>query len=159
MSMLVRADNLTDKHFKRRNIQRLHKALTNGIIAISVVTIFCIAEFCAICWLHVSRGGLDSTDVGWSLVIIFFQLLPYTSVCVYVLNECAVKAIVFLKLYTPLDSYCFSTKYLLIDPDGNPEMCKIGKYPALEGFYGYRLPNAGDLHKIAVYLDNRGLKQ
>jgi hypothetical protein len=40
---------------------------------------------------------------------------------------------------------------ILINPDGNPEMCKITKYPAID-FYGYRLPNAGDIEKIEKFM-------
>jgi len=41
---------------------------------------------------------------------------------------------------------------ILISPDGNPEMCKVFQYPAIQGLYGYRLPNAGDIEKIEKFM-------
>jgi hypothetical protein len=31
-------------------------------------------------------------------------------------------------------------------------MCKVYQYPAIQGLYGYRLPNAGDIEKIEKFM-------
>ena len=201
MSMLVRADNLTDKHFKSRHRQRIHRDI-KGFLDVDLFWLSAfVGSFCAAAlvqflsedylyaflfliaiplWLAVpaALGIVDNSKPGleeWgSLLILFFAS--------YVFGPFAVLFVVIFGIWLNAffgSLFYYPTYYLwsaiacilyspserqkeilLIDPDGNPEICNwLNEYPALEGFYGYRLPNADDLHKIAVYLDNRGLKQ
>jgi len=118
-----------------------------------------IFTFLTFVFFIVISTGLDRDDRWLLLPPVFCYIIvmnAFFGSLFYYLTYYLWSAIAYI-LYSPSEP---QKEILLIDPDGNPEICNwLNMYPALEGFYGYRLPNAGDLHKIAVYLDNRGLEQ
>jgi len=92
--------------------------------------------------------------IGWIYVVLFFGITGILNVLFgiffYNVIHYTLSTIGSI-LYSPPP---YEKERILIDPSGNPEMCFLREYPALEGFYGYRLPNVGDLSKIERYMNN-----
>ena len=153
-----RVKRLTEKHFKSRDLQRVHR------------------------YIHTLDGGERGTseyDETGSILAWFVMLTSYAlGLVLWVWWMCGDGLLGDgFKFFVGLGIWIYGSWYfaffinrtlkrmadilysppsrginLLIDPDGNPEMCFLGDYPALEGYYGYRLPNVHDLEKIEKYL-------
>jgi len=141
----MKTSRLTDKHFNSRNVQRFHKYLNRdrswGTFLLSLLV---LPTF-----LAATLGEVEPDFLEWYLICL--------SPCGYCVNYIFVMCVGFTVqavshiFYRPPSS---KSEIILINPDGNPEMCKITKYPAFD-FYGYRLPNAGDIKKIEKFMKYR----
>ena len=171
---------LTNKHFKSRTVQRLHRYTRDNFWYSCVIgCFFMVALECLAFgsyWLvlalilsavsygivHALEKLLPSALLPYAIGVVYMLFLPpYMVCCIFggLMGHCVFVPplrVVSDLLYTPpgrVDcwGYPAGEPVILINPDGNPEMCKIGEYPALEGYYGYRLPSARDLEKIALF--------
>jgi hypothetical protein len=172
----MKTSRLTDKHFNSRNVQRLHKTLTaEQWIPKPIVD---LGGMLFGLWIFLAGFGmllgtplllLTHDDKGRCLFfeschVCYFaelMLMPmpflYFGLLMFVVLHLIVSGItrfVILALETMFSFYTGKDEMILINPDGNPEMCKIKDYPAID-FYGYRLPNAGDIGKIALFEEQR----
>lgn len=177
----MKTSRLTDKHFNSRNVQRLHKTLTaeqwivqwieqwipNPIVDLGLMLLavwFFLAGFGML--LGTPLLLLTHDDKGRCLFfeschVCYFaelMLMPvvflYFGFLIFVVLHLIVSGItrfVILALETVFSFYTGKEEVILINPDGNPEMCRITHYPAID-FYGYRLPNAGDIGKIEKFM-------
>jgi len=172
----MKTSRLTNKHFKNRNVQRFHRfaerMLTEDggdnlrfcvwvIEVIGVFGLYCYEATIFYC------GGTTITNEFTTFLLVdsIHDLILGFLICMFTfggflggmiailttpLLQLAIGFIALLLFYKPPAR----EEIMLINPDGNPEMCKITKYPAID-FYGYRLPNAGDIGKIALFEEQR----
>jgi hypothetical protein len=152
-----REKRLTEKHFKSWDLQRIHRYIHtlpdgrgppgweyhsyNPKSILACFTLLTSYVLGCVVWVVLIRvfdrpGAVFGFPV-WMYGSWYFAFFT---------NRTLMWAVNILYLPAPC------AKNLLIDPDGNPEMCSLSDYPALEGYYGYRLPNAQDLEKIEKYL-------
>jgi hypothetical protein len=144
----VQHPKLTNRHFENRKIQEIHRYISRFEL--------------------VSKEGL----IGMAVLptLIFFYLLEPKGIeqavfiaCFFIFPGAGLMINLFLVglLWTFLETItniiyqpCKCDEMILINPDGNPELCKLTRYPAIS-FSGYRLPNAQDIQKIASFEKQR----
>ena len=165
MSKVKKKKRLTDKHFKSWDLQRIHRYIhtlpdargreridessynAKSILAWSTLLTSYVLGFFVWCILVDFVHRLDGQAGGVAFVGLWVWIYGCWYFAFFTNRTLMLVANI---LYLPASH----AEHLLIDPDGNPEMCFLSDYPALEGFYGYRLPNVGDLSKIERYMNN-----
>lgn len=153
-----RANRLTDKHFKSWDLQRIHRyihTLPDARNRHGYTDMSSYNPKSILAWSTLLTSYMLGLFVWFILIGLFagggaffgFWIWMYGSWFFAFFTNRTLMLVANI-LYLPASH----AEHLLIDPDGNPEMCFLSDYPALEGYYGYRLPNVGDLEKIEKYL-------
>tara|TARA_R100001086_G_scaffold107681_3_gene54365 strand:+ start:310 stop:810 length:501 start_codon:yes stop_codon:yes gene_type:complete len=158
----MKTSRLTNRHFKSRNIQKFHKfffdrwerkqweKISHGENDVGDGALWAFITFSMLYFMGDDFFGMESKNE----FIRFIMFIAFAPVPLYPAYGRIVKKLFklfFQKilnfLYKIPAGTAISRMVVLINPHGNPEMCKITKYPAFD-FYGYRLPNAGDIEKV-----------
>lgn len=147
----MKTSRLTDKHFKSKNVQRIHQQINYSyhfFLNRGYNLFFYV-------WLAISGFATYTYPPPFWRSIAFCLQTPAILFWMFLIFILGHAIIDFLYSCLPLFYRPPSSngdEIILINPDGNPEMCEVFQYPAIQGLYGYRLPNAGDIEKIEKFM-------
>ena len=133
---------LSDKHFKTQKTQHIHKFIEDHLFDnLSESWLLQLGSGVAMLLL-----GCTFTEFGAKYLCLCFSVgAGFFSALFITIVAQSISHI----FYRPPSS---NGEIILINPDGSPEMCKVYQYPAIQGLFGYRLPNAGDIEKIEKFM-------
>ena len=149
----MKTSRLTDKHFNSRNVQRFHEYLNRDLEPYSdrfLLSLLVLPTF-TFCVFPNMVGEEEWSGLGLYFFHLVLFLFPGAGLLVNSFVVCIGFTIVQVVSHIFYRLPSSKSEIILINPHGNPEMCKITKYPAID-FYGYRLPNAGDIEKIEKFM-------
>jgi len=144
----MKTSRLTDKHFKSKNVQRFHQQI-NSSSDFSGCGFYCV--WLAICGFAIYFVIYTYSPPLPAIIVWIDSIIILGATISFFLFEKFLPTISYIFYKPPFPSWD-TGNIILINPDGNPEMCKVYQYPAIQGLFGYRLPNAGDIEKIEKFM-------